>query len=415
MSGSLDSSNGLKWLVDAGHSGQPAQHMGQSPTPARGECAVSCRPVSLANSSQPVCTESTDLVYSPACRGVEFKTWPRGEWVSFSQIDKPLRELIDLRCFDAEGDSTYQIDNIHLTARARHCFMRANILTVGELLSLSPKRLMQLPNFGITSLADVVIALSTLVPNLPDSVPAASNATTNDSLLAMPIERLGLCHRAYTRLVRIGVRTVGELVRLSGADLLRLPGFGQLTLDRVRTALRSVGLCLSDDSVDQDIHSSTTQNDEKSLAAQLEWSDELLSAAQNWPLGVLDLPLRLLAQLYAHRFSWVVELASSIPKKLFACGFTSAQLKTVLAALSKLDLHSSATLGANHSNDAAASAYRIDWSSFGGLVSSWFAAVRLPDAHQLALRLYFGLNGQPAMTYRMIARQLGCSAAVFVV
>lgn len=207
MSGSLNSSNGLKRPVDVGHSGQ-LERLGQSSRLAPGECVVSSMPLSLANGSQQVSAESADRLHSPTFRGVDFRTWGRSEWIALSQIDKPLRELIDLHCCDVDDASAYQIDDIHLTARARHCFVRANILTVGQLLSFSPKRLMQLRNFGITSLADVVIALSTFVPNLSYSVPAASNAATNDSLLAMPIERLGLCHRAYTRLVRTGLRTV---------------------------------------------------------------------------------------------------------------------------------------------------------------------------------------------------------------
>lgn len=75
--------------------------------------------------------------------------------------------------------------------------------------------------------------------------PSASDATLAADL-AMPIEDLGLASRAMNCLTREGIRTVGELVARSQADLLDIRNFGQKSIDEIKDKLAELGMSLKD-------------------------------------------------------------------------------------------------------------------------------------------------------------------------
>ena len=60
--------------------------------------------------------------------------------------------------------------------------------------------------------------------------------------LAMPVSELDLSVRASNCLEAAGVRTVGELVRMSDEDMLRLRSFGRTSVVEVHGKLRGLGL-----------------------------------------------------------------------------------------------------------------------------------------------------------------------------
>ena len=68
------------------------------------------------------------------------------------------------------------IEELHLSERAQNCLKRAHINTVGDLISHTPKELLQITNFGEKSLREVQEVLAayelSLVENLGDSVAA---------------------------------------------------------------------------------------------------------------------------------------------------------------------------------------------------------------------------------------------------
>lgn len=67
--------------------------------------------------------------------------------------------------------------------------------------------------------------------------------------LAMSIEELGLASRALNCLTREGIRTVGELVARSQADLLDIRNFGQKSIDEIKEKLAELGMGLKDSPV----------------------------------------------------------------------------------------------------------------------------------------------------------------------
>ena len=60
-------------------------------------------------------------------------------------------------------------------------------------------------------------------------------------MLQTPIEKLQLSPRSYNCLKRAGINTVGDVVRMSEAELLRIRNFGQKPLEELRQRLDEHG------------------------------------------------------------------------------------------------------------------------------------------------------------------------------
>ena len=67
------------------------------------------------------------------------------------------------------------------------------------------------------------------------------------ALLERPIADLNLSVRARKCMVRLGLNTIGELVRRSGDDLLECKNFGVTSLNEVREKLTNFSLRLRGD------------------------------------------------------------------------------------------------------------------------------------------------------------------------
>lgn len=64
------------------------------------------------------------------------------------------------------------------------------------------------------------------------------------ALLDQPLSSVELSVRASNCLEVAKIRTIGDLVRMSADELLRLRSFGRTSLAEVETLLRTHGLCL---------------------------------------------------------------------------------------------------------------------------------------------------------------------------
>jgi DNA-directed RNA polymerase subunit alpha len=67
------------------------------------------------------------------------------------------------------------------------------------------------------------------------------------ALLDRPIADLNLSVRARKCMVRLGINTIGELVRKTGDDMLECKNFGVTSLNEVREKLADLGLKLRGD------------------------------------------------------------------------------------------------------------------------------------------------------------------------
>lgn len=82
----------------------------------------------------------------------------------------------------------------------------------------------------------------------------------------MEIEKLGLQSRSYNALTREGIRTVGELVARSEADLLDIRNFGAKSIEEIKVKLAELGMALKD--------SPAGSFDDSYLAGSVNFSDE---------------------------------------------------------------------------------------------------------------------------------------------
>ena len=84
---------------------------------------------------------------------------------------------------------------------------------------------------------------------LRDMLPAEEQASTgmqdNSDPMAMPIADLDLSVRSYNCLLRAGVKTVGDIAKMSERQMLRIRNFGKKSEDEVLGRLRALGVELN--------------------------------------------------------------------------------------------------------------------------------------------------------------------------
>lgn len=69
---------------------------------------------------------------------------------------------------DEEEHNNKSVDELVLTVRAINCLKSARIETIGQLINMSSRDLMKIPNFGHTSLRDLKEAVAKLGLSLKD-------------------------------------------------------------------------------------------------------------------------------------------------------------------------------------------------------------------------------------------------------
>jgi DNA-directed RNA polymerase subunit alpha len=147
------------------------------------------------------------------------------------------------------------VTDFELSVRSRNCLQKMKIDTLGDLILKTESELLSYKNFGETSLQEIKAILGSkglrlgmrtedaLAYNPPEdgSVPPPPD----DNLIA-PIDTLELSVRSRRCMERIGIKTVGDLVDKTEAELLAAPNFGQTSLNEVRQKLAELGLQLKE-------------------------------------------------------------------------------------------------------------------------------------------------------------------------
>ena len=124
-----------------------------------------------------------------------------------------------------------------LSTRAVRILYEADIQTIEALKAKTEEELKKLPGFGEKSLREVRTVLAERGQSLADS----SGSTS--------INSLGLSTRSKNIFHDEGIRTIEELKAKTEEELKKLPGFGEKSLEEVRTVLaeRGQGLANSSD------------------------------------------------------------------------------------------------------------------------------------------------------------------------
>jgi DNA-directed RNA polymerase subunit alpha len=149
------------------------------------------------------------------------------------------------------------VTDFELSVRSRNCLQKMGIGTLGDLARTTEAELLASKNFGETSLVEIRdmlgskgLQLGQFAHERVESEPTFDTShlsADEQALLFRPISELNLSVRARKCMVRLGLTTVGELIRKTGDDLLECKNFGVTSLNEVREKLTQFNLKLRGD------------------------------------------------------------------------------------------------------------------------------------------------------------------------
>lgn len=152
---------------------------------------------------------------------------------------------------------TIPVTDFELSVRSRNCLQKMGIRTLGDLAETTEQELLASKNFGETSLVEIRDMLHSKGLELgqfahertePDvTIDTSSLSPDEQAVLDRPISDLNLSVRARKCMVRLGLTTIGELLRKTGDDLLECKNFGVTSLNEVREKLTQMSLKLRGD------------------------------------------------------------------------------------------------------------------------------------------------------------------------
>ncbi len=146
------------------------------------------------------------------------------------------------------------VSDFELSVRSRNCLQRMGIRTLGDLARTTEAELLASKNFGETSLVEIRemlaskgLQLGQFAHERPEQeapLDMSHLSAEEQALLNRPISELNLSVRARKCMVRLGLTTIGELVRKTGDDLLECKNFGVTSLNEVKEKLSQYNLKL---------------------------------------------------------------------------------------------------------------------------------------------------------------------------
>jgi DNA-directed RNA polymerase subunit alpha len=149
------------------------------------------------------------------------------------------------------------VSDFELSVRSRNCLQKMGIGTLGDLARCSEQELLASKNFGETSLVEIRdmlaskgLSLGQLATSKAEPEPAFEPefmSPDEQAMLDRSISDLNLSVRARKCMIRLGLNTIGELLRRTGDELLECKNFGVTSLNEVREKLTLHGLKLRGD------------------------------------------------------------------------------------------------------------------------------------------------------------------------
>jgi len=145
------------------------------------------------------------------------------------------------------------VTDFELSVRSRNCLQKMGVMTLGQLCQCSEQELLASKNFGETSLVEIREMLASKGLRLGQGAAERPVAETyepealspgDQAQMNKPISELNLSVRARKCMIRLGINTIGELLRRTGDDLLECKNFGVTSLNEVREKLTLQGLKL---------------------------------------------------------------------------------------------------------------------------------------------------------------------------
>jgi DNA-directed RNA polymerase subunit alpha len=146
------------------------------------------------------------------------------------------------------------ISDFELSVRSRNCLKKMNINTIGDLLKITETELLAYKNFGETSLTEIKAMLESrglrlgmaIEGKFPEELPKLGledeGDDMDDEILSKSVEDFGLSVRAKNCLAQLNIRTIGDLVSKTEAELMGVKNFGATSLSEIHQMLDSLGL-----------------------------------------------------------------------------------------------------------------------------------------------------------------------------
>ena len=150
------------------------------------------------------------------------------------------------------------VTDFELSVRSRNCLQKMGVQTLGDLARTSEEEILASKNFGETSLVEIKemllskglslgqIAQPSPVVETLEPEPLEPSADDQE-IFAAAITDLNLSVRARKCTTKLGISTIGDLVRRTAEDLLECKNFGVTSLNEVREKLTERGLKLRGD------------------------------------------------------------------------------------------------------------------------------------------------------------------------
>ena len=149
------------------------------------------------------------------------------------------------------------MSDFELSVRSRNCLQKMGVHTLGDLARTTEEEILASKNFGETSLVEIKEMLAskglslgqmaTAAPVVePEPEPVEATADEQE-IYSQPITELNLSVRARKCTTKLGINTIGDLVRRTAEDLLECKNFGVTSLNEVREKLTERGLRLRGD------------------------------------------------------------------------------------------------------------------------------------------------------------------------
>ncbi|RLT13473.1 MAG: RNA polymerase subunit alpha domain protein [Planctomycetota bacterium] len=149
------------------------------------------------------------------------------------------------------------VTDFELSVRSRNCLQKMGIVTLGDLARISEQEILESKNFGETSLVEIKEMLASKGITLgqfaapaavaePEPEPVEPSADEQE-IYSLPLTELNLSVRARKCTTKLGIHTIGDLVRRTGDDLMECKNFGVTSLNEVREKLTERNLKLRGD------------------------------------------------------------------------------------------------------------------------------------------------------------------------
>jgi DNA-directed RNA polymerase subunit alpha len=144
------------------------------------------------------------------------------------------------------------ITDYELSVRSRNCLKKMNINTVGDLLKINESELLSYKNFGETSLTEIRSILEAEGLRLgmyhdeflANETQHSELSEEENAMLRKTIAELELSVRARRAIDKLGIRTLGDIVNKTEAELLACKNFGITSLTEIKERLSKFNLKL---------------------------------------------------------------------------------------------------------------------------------------------------------------------------